>query len=66
MKRLFAATSVALFAASASLAGGMSEPVVEAEPVMEPEVVVSETGSSGGFVVPLMLVALIAAVASGD
>lgn len=43
------------------LAGGM------AEPMMEPEVVVEEsTGSSGGFVVPLILLALIVAIASSS
>lgn len=39
-------------------AGGMSEPV------MEPEIVVEEsTGSSGGIVVPLLLLAVLVAVA---
>ena len=57
----------ALLTASTAFAGGMSEPVMEAEPMMQPEVVVEESsGTSGGFVIPLMLLALIAAIASNS
>ena len=53
--------------ASPAVAGGMSEPVMEAEPMMEPEVVVEgSSGSSDGFVIPLMLLALLAAIASNS
>ena len=41
-------------------AGGMSEPV------MEPVVVETHSGSSGGFVIPLLLLAIIAAIASSS
>ncbi len=51
------------FTATTAFAGGL-EPV---EPMMEPEIVVEEsTGSSGGIVLPLILLAVIAAVAAGD
>lgn len=62
MKKIFAGAAIAsMLVASAASAGGM------AEPMMEPEVVVEEsTGSSGGFVVPLILLAVIVAVASGS
>lgn len=47
--------------AGPTLAGGM------AEPLMEPEVLVEETAAgSGGIVIPLLLLAIIAAVASSD
>lgn len=58
-KTVFTLAAIAGFSASAAFAGGMSEPV------MEPEVVVEEsTGSSGDFVLPLLLLAIVAAVAS--
>lgn len=60
-KTVFTLTALAALSASAAVAGGMSEPV------MEPAVVVEETtGSSGDFVIPLLLLALIAAVATAD
>lgn len=47
--------------AATAQAGGM------AEPMMEPEVIVEEaSASSGGFVLPLILLAIIAAIASSD
>ena len=49
------ATSVA---ATPVHAGGM------AEPVMEAEVIAEETNTSGGFLVPLLLLAAIIAIAS--
>jgi hypothetical protein len=58
---------VALAAAGLTLmsaplhAGGM------AEPMMEPEIIVEESSaSSGGFIVPLILLALLVAVASSS
>lgn len=59
MKKLVLAAAFA-GAASTAFAGGL------AEPVMEPEIIVEETSgtTAGGIVVPLILLALIAAVAS--
>lgn len=56
MKRIFlAATMSAALVTAQAHAGGM------AEPMMEPEVIVEEAASSsGGFVVPLILLALVA------
>jgi hypothetical protein len=47
---------------TAAHAGGMSEPV------MEPEIIVEETstGTGGGWVVPVVLLALVAAVAAAN
>jgi hypothetical protein len=56
----FALAAVLATAASTSFAGNMSEPVME----MAPVVVMEETAgssSSAGLIVPLILVALIAA-----
>lgn len=55
-------------AAALSLAGTSAFAGTIAEPVMEPEIIVEETaGTGGGIVVPLLLLAVIAAVASaGD
>ena len=58
-KTVFALAAIAGLSASAAFAGGMSEPV------MEPEIIVEEsTGSSGGIVIPLLLLALVAAIAA--
>ena len=60
MKKIAFAAALAL-ASTSAFAGGMSEPV------MVPEVVVEETAqgsSGGGLVVPLVLLAIIAAAAS--
>lgn len=60
MKKIALAAALSL-AASTAFAGGM------AEPVMEPEVVVEEASSSAGGIVPLLLLVLVAAaVASAD
>lgn len=60
-KTVFAVAAIAGLTASTAFAGGMEEPM------MEPEIVVEEsTGSSGGFVLPLMLIAIVAAIASAD
>jgi len=59
IRTLLASAAVAALATLPALAGGM------AEPVMEPEIIVEEsTGTGGGWVVPLVLIAVIAAVAS--
>ena len=57
MKKLAFAAALSLGATS-TFAGG---PV---EPIMEPEVIVEETGTAGGIVVPLVLLAVVAAVAA--
>ena len=50
-----------------ALAGGIAKPMMEPEVVMAPEVVATEAAAgSGGFVLPLMLLVLIAAVASSS
>lgn len=57
--RTLAAAVVASALATTAFAGGL------AEPVMEPEIVEAATSSSaGGIVVPLILLALLVAVAS--
>jgi hypothetical protein len=56
MKKIALAAALSL-AATSVFAGG---PV---EPIMAPEVIVEETGTSGGIVVPLVLLAVVAAVA---
>jgi len=58
MKKVAIAAVLSL-AATTAFAGGM------AEPVMEPEVIVEDSASSnGGILVPLLFVAMIAAVAA--
>ena len=52
-----AAIGTALIAAPVH-AGGM------AEPVMEAEVIAEETATTGGFIVPLLLLAALVAIAS--
>ncbi len=62
MKTTALALSFALVA-SAAFAGGMAEPVME--PTMAPAVVEQQTGSSAqGIIVPLLLLAVIAAAVS--
>ena len=62
MKKALCAIAVAALMSQPALAGGM------AEPVMEPDIIVEETatGTGGGWVVPLILIAVIAAVASSS
>ena len=59
MKKLALAAAVSL-AASTAFAGGM------AEPVMEPEVVVEKSSSSGGMVIPLLLLLVVAAAVASN
>lgn len=66
MKRLMTATCAAALCASNATAGGMAEPV-EMAPVEIIEDAAGSAASSGGLIVPLILIALIAAaVGSGD
>jgi hypothetical protein len=59
MKKLVLAAAISGLASTA-FAGGLSAPV------MEPEIIVEETAgtTAGGIIVPLILLALIAAIAA--
>jgi hypothetical protein len=60
MKKVALAAALSL-AATSAFAGSY------VEPVMEPEVIIEETaGTSGGIVVPLLLLAVVAAIAASD
>ncbi len=59
MKKLALAAAVSL-AASTAFAGGM------AEPVMEPEVVVEKSSTSGGILIPLLLLLVVAAAVASN
>lgn len=54
-----AVTGLALATASAQ-AGGMAEPIMEAEVIEE------QAASSGGFIVPLLLLALLIAISNNS
>ena len=58
--------TAALLALSASLASGPALAGGMGEPMMEPEVMVEESGSSGDFVLPLLLLAIVVAIASSS
>jgi len=62
MKTLVLATTLAAFGASSALAGGMA-PAIEMEPV---EIVEETGGSSSNLLIPLILIALIAAAANSS
>ena len=57
MKKLALAAAMSV-AASTAFAGGLDEPVVE------PDIIVEETGSAQGWVIPVILLALVAAAAA--
>ncbi len=59
MKKIALATILSV-AASGAFAGGMAP---EPAPMMEPVVVEESSPASGGFVIPLLLLAVMAAVA---
>ena len=46
--------------------GGLAEPLLEAEVVLAPEVIAAQTGSYGGFIVPLLILAFVAAAAAAS
>lgn len=52
MKKVALAVALSA-AASTAFAGGLDEPVVE------PEIIVEDTGTAGGIIVPLMLLVLL-------
>jgi putative copper export protein len=62
VKKVIVAAALSALVMQPAFAGGM------AEPVMEPEIIVEETstGTGGGWVVPLILIALVAAVAAAS
>lgn len=60
MKKLVTLASVLTLTAGAAFAGGMSEPVVEAEPI----VIEDAPSSNMGLLIPALLVLAIAAAAS--
>ena len=63
IRTTFLAAALAVAAVAPSYAGGFAEPRIEPE-VMAPETVVSQTAATsapGGIIVPLILLALIAA-----
>lgn len=57
---------VALAAVGTALIAGPVHAGGMAEPVMEAEVIAEETSNSGGFIIPLLLLAAIVAVASSS
>jgi hypothetical protein len=59
MKKIALAAALSV-AATSAFAGGM------AEPVMEPEVVVQEASSSSGALIPLLLLVLVAAAVASS
>ena len=62
MKKLALAAALSL-AATQSFAGGMTEPMVEPEVIVED---VATSSSSGGILIPLLLVVLLAAAVSAN
>lgn len=60
MKKLVLAAALSA-AASTAFAGSLADPVIEA-----PVIVEEATGSSGGIVLPLILLALVAAAVASD
>ena len=59
MKKLALAAALSV-TASTAFAGGM------AEPVMEPEVVVQKSSTSGGILIPLLLLLVVAAAVASN
>ncbi|WP_420858885.1 ferrochelatase [Marivivens marinus] len=64
MKKLLLSAGALVASASAALAGGMAPAIVEM-PVEDIEVV-AESSSSAGLIIPLILIALIAAAMSSS
>lgn len=57
MKKVALAVALSA-AASTAFAGGLDEPIVE------PEIIVEDTGSSGGWIVPVLLLVLLGVAVS--
>lgn len=62
MKKFLLLTGGLVAAASAAVAGGLANAVIESE-VIE---VVPETGSGFGWIIPILIVGILVALASGD
>ncbi len=60
MKKIALAAAITAVAATAAVAGGMEAPVMEMAPMVEE----AAGSSAGGFVVPLILLALVALAVS--
>ena len=61
LRTICLSTALAVSAVAAANAGGMAEPVMEAEVIAE-----AATGTGGGWIVPLIFIAVVAAVASSS
>jgi len=64
MKSTFVAALMTVGAYGSAYAGGLDEPIME--PVMAPVIVEEQSGTSGEFVLPLMVIAIIAAIVTAD
>ena len=60
MKKIALAAALSL-AASSAFAGGLAQPVMEPAPVVE-----QSSAPSGGFLIPLLLLVLVAAAISSN
>lgn len=60
MKKIALIAAVVAVAGTAAVAGGMEAPIMEAPVIMEE----TAGSSAGGFIVPLILLALVAAAVS--
>lgn len=65
MKKIALATVFSV-AATGAFAGGMVTEPVQPAPAPAPVVVEESSPASGGFVIPLMLLAVVAAIAASD
>lgn len=67
MKNLLLAIAMSTLTVQTVHAGGLSDPIVAPEVVMEPEAVVQEsTGGSGGYVIQLALLAVAALIIANE
>jgi hypothetical protein len=64
MKKVALAAALSVAATSAFAAGPRGGKL--SDPVIEPPVIAQETGTSGGFVVPLILLILVAAAVAAS
>ncbi len=64
MKSTIVAALITLGSYGSAYAGGLDGPIME--PVMAPVIVEEQSGTSGEFVLPLMVIAIIAAIVAAD
>jgi len=62
MKKIALAVAITAVAATAAFAGGLEVPVMEMAPMVEE----TKAGSAGGFIVPLILLLLVAAAVASS